>query len=105
MSGRTALRRSCSSTPRATGRWGGGRGGGCWGKGGGSGLGGGFPRAPGGGGGGGGGGGAEAREGRESKAEFGEPFAPEVPDHLLMGSTLLFRARDQGRPVPFTAPA
>jgi hypothetical protein len=49
--------------------------------------------------------GADAREGRESRAEFGEPLAPDAPDDLLMGSTLLFRARDQGRPVPFKAPA
>jgi hypothetical protein len=48
--------------------------------------------------------GADAREGRESKAEFDEPLAPERPDDMLMGSTLLFRARDQGRPVPFKAP-
>ena len=46
--------------------------------------------------------GADAREGRESRAEFGEPLAPETPDDLLMGSTLLFRAREQGHPVPFT---
>jgi hypothetical protein len=48
--------------------------------------------------------GADAREGRESRAEFGEPLAPETPDDLLMGSTLLFRAREQGHPVPFTPP-
>ncbi|MBI3463026.1 MAG: FAD-dependent oxidoreductase [Planctomycetes bacterium] len=44
------------------------------------------------------------RTGREAKAEFGEPHAQDAADHYKLGSTVLFQARDLGRPVPFTAP-
>lgn len=50
--------------------------------------------------------GAEFRWGMESRAEFGESQAPEqAADQPQMGSTLFFRARDTGSPVPFQAPS
>ena len=48
--------------------------------------------------------GAEFRTGSEAKAETGEPDAPAEPNNDRMGLTLMFRARDMGRPVPFTPP-
>jgi hypothetical protein len=48
--------------------------------------------------------GAEYRFGRESRYEFGEPFAPEQADKMTQGTTLLFRAIDTGRFAPFTPP-
>ncbi|MEC8931077.1 MAG: FAD-dependent oxidoreductase [Candidatus Latescibacterota bacterium] len=48
--------------------------------------------------------GAAFREGRESKAEFGEPQAQEEADNKRLGSTLLFQARQHDYPVPFVAP-
>lgn len=45
-----------------------------------------------------------SRSGRESKAEFGEPHARENADSFQLGSTVLFQARDMGRPVPFHEP-
>ena len=48
--------------------------------------------------------GAEFRFGRESRREFGESLAPEEPDRMVQGSSLLFRARDVGSPVPFVPP-
>ena len=48
--------------------------------------------------------GAELRRGREARSEFGESRAPEEPDAHTLGSSILFTARDYGRPVPFTAP-
>ncbi len=47
--------------------------------------------------------GADYRLGREARAEFGEPAAPETPDRITMGSTLNFATTDRGRPVPFKA--
>ncbi len=44
------------------------------------------------------------RTGAESRAEYGEPLAPEQPDDFVMGSTLTFRARDFGREAPFAPP-
>jgi len=50
--------------------------------------------------------GAEFRWGMEGRSEFGESNAPErASDRPQMGSTLFFRARDAGVPVPFRAPA
>jgi len=48
--------------------------------------------------------GAEMRAGREARVEFNEPLAPEKADGGTLGSSLLFTARDHGRPMPFTAP-
>lgn len=48
--------------------------------------------------------GADLRMGREGKAEFNEPHAPDTADNKTQGSSLLFRSRDVGRPVPFTPP-
>jgi len=49
--------------------------------------------------------GADFRFGRESRDEFGESLAPAQPDRMTMGSSIFFRARDMGRPVPFTPPS
>jgi hypothetical protein len=48
--------------------------------------------------------GATFRYGREARAEHGESFAPAQADQMVMGSTIQFRTRDLGRPVPFHAP-
>ena len=48
--------------------------------------------------------GAGFRMGREARAEFGEPDAPEIADARTLGSTILFMAKETGAPVPFTAP-
>lgn len=48
--------------------------------------------------------GAEFRMGREGRDEFGESIAPEVADTKTLGTSLMFRAVDLGRPVKFTRP-
>jgi len=48
--------------------------------------------------------GAVFRMGREARAEFKESLAPQEADDKTQGSSLLFRARDIGRPVKFTPP-
>jgi hypothetical protein len=49
--------------------------------------------------------GAEMRTGREARAEFGEPLAPEQPDNRTLGSSILFTSRLYHNPMPFTPPA
>ncbi|MER6000074.1 FAD-dependent oxidoreductase [Nonomuraea angiospora] len=48
--------------------------------------------------------GARHRIGREGRAEHGEPWAPEVPDDITLGSTLLFYTKDAGEPVRYVPP-
>ena len=48
--------------------------------------------------------GAEYRVGREAKDEYGESLAPDVADHCVMGSTLIFAIKDMGHPVSFDPP-
>ena len=48
--------------------------------------------------------GAAYRHGREARAEFDEQYAPEEADAYTLGNSLLFTARDYGRPMPFVAP-
>ncbi len=48
--------------------------------------------------------GADYRTGREAQSEFNESLAPVTADNETLGSSILFTARDYGRPVPFTAP-
>jgi len=48
--------------------------------------------------------GAPYRYGREARSEFNESWAPEVADDIVLGSTIMFAARDVGRPVPFVPP-
>lgn len=48
--------------------------------------------------------GADFRYGREGRGEFDETLAPIQSDDVTMGSTITMRARDCGKPVPFTAP-
>ncbi|MCD6289436.1 MAG: FAD-dependent oxidoreductase [Anaerolineae bacterium] len=49
--------------------------------------------------------GAEYRVGREGRDEFGESYAPEKPDRKVLGSSILFMAREYDHPIPFHAPA
>ncbi|MBL9136953.1 MAG: FAD-dependent oxidoreductase [Verrucomicrobiales bacterium] len=49
--------------------------------------------------------GAEIRRGREAKSEFNESLAVDRADQATLGSTILFTARDYGRPVPFIPPS
>jgi len=49
--------------------------------------------------------GCEWRMGSESREEFDEPHAPEAASKNTMGSSIHFRARDTGKPCPYTAPA
>ena len=44
------------------------------------------------------------RHGREGAAEYDEDMAVPEADGKTLGSTLLFQARDMGRPMPFTPP-
>jgi hypothetical protein len=44
------------------------------------------------------------RMGSESRAETGEPHAPVVASTDTMGNSIHIRARDMGRPCPFTPP-
>jgi len=48
--------------------------------------------------------GATIRRGREQRGEFDEPLAAETPSRTTLGSSILFTARDHGRPMPFTPP-
>lgn len=48
--------------------------------------------------------GAEIRRGREAKSEFNESLALDQADDQTLGSSILFTARDYGKPVPFTPP-
>jgi len=49
--------------------------------------------------------GAPFRYGREAKSEFNERWAPEAADDIVLGSTIMFAARDAGRPVPYSPPS
>ena len=49
--------------------------------------------------------GAAFRIGAESRAEFGELFAPEKASSELLGHTIYFYSKDTGRPVKFTPPS
>src|SRR5262245_32912222 len=48
--------------------------------------------------------GAEFRVGHEARAEFGESLAPETADRQPQGCSILFTARDFGKPMPFAPP-
>ncbi len=48
--------------------------------------------------------GAEYMYGREAQSEFGESLAPLEADEYTMGDSIIFRARDVGKPVPFHRP-
>jgi hypothetical protein len=49
--------------------------------------------------------GAAFRMGAESRAEFGEKFAPEAGYGELLGHTIYFYSKDTGRPVIFVPPS
>lgn len=42
--------------------------------------------------------------GRESRAEYGKPIAPEKADHWVQPSTLIFYGTDTGKPVKYIPP-
>lgn len=48
--------------------------------------------------------GAEMKVGHESRDEYGESLAPKTADRQTQGCSILFTARDFGRPMPFTPP-
>ena len=48
--------------------------------------------------------GAEYRMGREAEGTYGETLAPTAEDHVTMGNSLMFLAKDMGHPVPFVKP-
>lgn len=48
--------------------------------------------------------GATIRWGHEARNEFGESLALETATRETLGSSILFTARDYGKPVPYTAP-
>ena len=48
--------------------------------------------------------GATIRWGHEARDEFNEPLAWESPTRETLGCSLLFTARDYGRPMPYTPP-
>lgn len=45
--------------------------------------------------------GADYRYGRESRAETGEPLAPETPDRMVMGTSIQWRSKAVDAPSPF----
>lgn len=49
--------------------------------------------------------GAKHRIGREARAEFNEPWAPEVADEITLGSTIFFHTKRSDVPVPFVRPS
>ncbi|MHA1297822.1 MAG: FAD-dependent oxidoreductase [Candidatus Helarchaeota archaeon] len=48
---------------------------------------------------------AEFRIGREEKTEFNESLAPNKPDTYTLGSSIMFQARDMGRPIKYIPPS
>lgn len=48
--------------------------------------------------------GAKFRKGRESRAEYNEPFAREEADSMTMGMSCMLQARECDRPVTYTPP-
>lgn len=48
--------------------------------------------------------GADYTVGRESKKTYGEGYAPDKADHYTMGNSVMFRAKDMGKPIPFVKP-
>jgi len=48
--------------------------------------------------------GADFRRGREAAGEYGESLASVTADNCSLGSSLMFMARDMGRPMPFVKP-
>jgi hypothetical protein len=49
--------------------------------------------------------GAEYRHGREARAVYGEPMAPEVADRKTMGNSLKYFSQPTGTPQPFESPS
>jgi hypothetical protein len=49
--------------------------------------------------------GADHATGREPRSQYGESWAPEVPDGNTLGSTILFYSKDAGHPVKFVPPS
>jgi hypothetical protein len=49
--------------------------------------------------------GARFASGREARSTYDEPWAPEIPDGDMLGSTLFFYTKDVGEPVRFVPPS
>ncbi|AFC33539.1 hypothetical protein PM3016_6948 [Paenibacillus mucilaginosus 3016] len=49
--------------------------------------------------------GAKFRLGREARHEYNEEWAPETPDDITLGSTILFYSKDAGQPVKYVPPS
>ncbi|WP_420369538.1 FAD-dependent oxidoreductase [Curtobacterium sp. L1-20] len=49
--------------------------------------------------------GASHRIGREGRDEYGEEWAPDLPDEELLGSSIFFSTHDTGRPERFVPPS
>ncbi|MBI3973017.1 MAG: FAD-dependent oxidoreductase [Chloroflexi bacterium] len=49
--------------------------------------------------------GATYRTGREASREFGETLAPEAAEPYVLGGTIMFQAKDTGKPVRFVPPS
>ncbi|MCZ8523460.1 FAD-dependent oxidoreductase [Paenibacillus caseinilyticus] len=49
--------------------------------------------------------GAKYRLGREARHEYNEEWAPEIPDEITLGSTILFYSKDAGQPVKYVPPS
>ncbi|WP_433162520.1 FAD-dependent oxidoreductase [Kribbella sp. CA-247076] len=49
--------------------------------------------------------GADFATGREPRSQYGESWAPDVPDGNTLGSTILFYTKDTGAPVRFVPPS
>ncbi|MBN2851647.1 MAG: FAD-dependent oxidoreductase [Clostridia bacterium] len=47
---------------------------------------------------------AEFMQGREAKKTFNEQYAPDEADETTMGNTIMFLAKDMGKPIPFYKP-
>jgi len=48
--------------------------------------------------------GAAFMAGTEARSEFDESLAPDEPSPISMGSTLMYRVKDMGQPIPFRKP-
>ena len=49
--------------------------------------------------------GADYRMGREARSEFDESRAPKKADDYTLGSSIMFRTRDMGRPIKYQPPS
>ncbi len=48
--------------------------------------------------------GVNFRFGREDQSEYGESLTPKVKDRNVLGSSIMFQYKDEGKPIPFKKP-